>query len=425
MNYFHYKKNQLFCEDVSVSELANLYGTPLYIYSARTIKEHYRRLKKAFPSTLVCYSLKANSNLAICRILNKLGAGFDVVSGGEIYRVFKIGANPAKIVFAGVGKTANEIEYALKNNIMMFNTESIDEIQTIEQIACKLQVPTDSVGIALRINPDVKPHTHRYIITGTEETKFGFSIPDAKKAIMMLNSFKHIRFIGLHIHIGSQITETTPYLKALKKVLPLVEYSKRLGYPLKYLDIGGGLGIFYKGAEAKKASDFGAVIIPIIKKLDLKLIIEPGRFIVGNAGIIVTRVIRTKTSGQNNFVICDAGMNTLIRPALYDAYHRIEPVNLPDLSVVRAGRKNIRNKIKANIVGPICESGDFLAKNRLLPRVAPNDLLAVFSAGAYGYSMASNYNSRPKPVEVLVSGKHHKLITKSETYNDLIRLETL
>lgn len=411
MNYFHYKKNQLFCEDVSVNKLANLYGTPLYIYSARTIKEHYKRLEEAFPSTLICYSLKANSNLAICRILNKLGAGFDVVSGGEIYRVLKIGANPDKIVFAGVGKTANEIEYALKNNIMMFNTESIDEIQTIEQIACKLK---KVAPVALRINPDVKAHTHRYIITGTEETKFGFSILDAKKTIMMLNSFKHVQFIGLHIHIGSQITETAPYLKALKKVLPLVEYSKKLGYPLKYLDIGGGLGIFYKGAEAKRASDFGTVIIPIIKKLNLKLIIEPGRFIVGNAGIIVTRVIRTKTNGQNNFVICDAGMNTLIRPALYDAYHRIEPVK----------RKNISNKIKANIVGPICESGDFLAKNRLLPRVTQNDLLAVFSAGAYGYSMTSNYNSRSKPAEVLISGKHHKLITKSETYNNLIKLET-
>jgi diaminopimelate decarboxylase len=410
MNYFHYKNNQLFCEDISVSEMASLYGTPLYIYSERTIKEHYSRLKKAFPSTIICYSLKANSNLTICRILNRLGAGFDVVSGGELYRVLKIRANPANVVFAGVGKTRDEIEYALKNNIMMFNTESIDEIQTIEQIACKLK---KVALVALRINPDVKPNTHKYIITGIEETKFGFSLSDVKKVIIMLKSFRHIRFIGLHIHIGSQITETAPYLKALKKIIPLIEYSKTLGYQLEYLDIGGGLGIFYKGSEAKKASDFGSVIMPIISKLNLKLIIEPGRFIVGNAGIIVTRVVRTKSNGQNNFIICDAGMNTLIRPALYNAYHRIEPVR----------SKNTKNKIKANIVGPICESGDFLAKNRFLPQVTKNDLLAVFSAGAYGYSMTSNYNSRTKPAEVIVSGKHHRLITKAETYNDLIRLE--
>ena len=414
MDFFRYRKGELHCEGVAVRELAERYGTPLYIYSAQTIRDHYLKLRRAFPSALICYSIKSNSNIAICRLLRELGAGFDVVSGGELFRAFKAGAKPDKIVFAGVGKTAGEIADALKHKILILNAESIDEIQTINQVAERLKV---IAPVALRINPDVEPHTHRYLKTAIEETKFGLSIQDTKNLLGVMHLFRNVRLKGLHLHIGSQITETAPYLKAIKKILPLIEYCRRLGQDIEYLDTGGGFGIFYKGIEAKPAKEFGRVIMPHIRHL--KLIIEPGRFIVGNAGIIVTRVIRTKSSASTNFVICDAGMNTLIRPALYEAFHRIEPV-------VKAKNEELRAKSKeqkVNVVGPICESGDFLGKERLLPKLRNGDLLAVFSAGAYGYSMASTYNSRPRPAEVLVSGNKYKLITRAETYQDLLKLE--
>jgi diaminopimelate decarboxylase len=407
MDYFRYRKGELHCEGVAVRQLAERYGTPLYIYSAQTIRSHYNKLRRAFPSALICYSIKSNFSLAICRLLRELGAGFDVVSGGELFRAFKAGARPDKIVFAGVGKTADEIAYALKQGILMLNAESVDEVQTINQVAEQLKTVA---SVALRINPDVEPHTHRYLKTAIEETKFGLSLRDARDLLGVMHLFRNVRLKGLHLHIGSQITETAPYLKAVKKVLPLIEYCRRLGQEIEYLDTGGGFGIFYKGIEAKPVREFARVILPHISHL--KLIIEPGRFIVGNAGIIATRVIRTKSSASTNFVICDAGMNTLIRPALYEAYHRIEPV-------VKVKGKEQR----VNVVGPICESGDFLGKERLLPRLHNGDLLAVFSTGAYGYSMASVYNSRPRPAEVLVSGNKYKLITRSETYTDLVRLE--
>ncbi|MFA5793770.1 MAG: diaminopimelate decarboxylase [Candidatus Brocadiia bacterium] len=407
MDFFRYHNNELYCEGVPISKLAERFGTPLYVYSSQTIRSHYQKLRRAFPSALICYSLKSNSNLNICRLLKSLGAGFDVVSGGELFRALKIGANPKRIVFAGVGKTAEEIAYGLKHKILMLNAESVDEVQTINEVAERLKV---TAPVALRINPDVEPHTHRYLKTAIEETKFGLSIQDAKELIGVMHLFRNIRLKGLHLHIGSQITETKPYLQALKKVLPLIDYCRRFGHNIEYLDTGGGFGIFYKGMEARPAREFGRTIMPHTKRL--KLIIEPGRFIVGNAGIIVTRVIRTKSNASTNFVICDAGMNTLIRPALYEAYHRIEPVTI-----------NTNATMKVNVVGPICESGDFLGKERILPRLNNGALLAVFSAGAYGYSMASTYNSRPKPAEVLVTGNKYKLITRAETYNDLIRLE--
>jgi diaminopimelate decarboxylase len=410
MDYFRYRNKELYCEQIQVKTLAKLYQTPLYIYSARSIREHYHRLKNAFPQTLICYSVKANSNLSICRLLSDLKCGFDVVSAGELYRVLKIGADTSKTVFAGVGKTREEIVYALKNEILLFNTESIDEIETINQCAKALK---KIACIGLRINPDVSAHTHRYITTATDETKFGVSINEAKIIIKNIHHFPAIRLVALQMHIGSQITSVLPYLKAIRKIVPLIWIARKEGHFLRYLDIGGGFGIYYKAREAKPASKFAEKVLPIIKKLGLSLIIEPGRFIVGNAGIIVTKIIRTKQIASRYFIICDAGMNTLIRPALYDAYHKIAPISI---------RQRVK-KIRADIVGPICESADFFAINRLIQDVNKNEYLSLFSAGAYGYSMTSNYNSRTKPAEVLVDGRTHRLISRAETYKDLIRLE--
>ncbi|MBI4713163.1 MAG: diaminopimelate decarboxylase [Planctomycetes bacterium] len=415
MDYFYYCKEELYCEDVPVSRIAEQVGTPAYIYSSRTVQEHFHKLKKAFSAPgrapLICYSLKANSNLAICRLLKSAGAGFDVVSGGELFRTLSIGADPAKIVFAGVGKSIAEIKYALQNNILMFNTESFQEILNINLVAQRLN---KTARISMRINPDVEPHTHKYLTTAKEETKFGFTIPDAYKIINMLNRFQRVKLVGLHTHIGSQILQITPYLKALKKVLPMIDECRRLGHPVEYLDIGGGFGIYYRGEEAKPAAKFARAILPLVRKAGCRLIMEPGRFIVGNAGILVTKVIAVKETNRKCFVICDAGMNTLIRPSLYDAYHRIEPVRK---------MKDERIKMRADVVGPVCESGDFLGKDRQLPPVKAGDYLSVFSAGAYGYSMVSNYNSRPRPAEVLVSGNRYKVTTRAERYDDLIRLE--
>ncbi len=418
MDYFNYKNNELYCEDVPVSAIAAEAGTPLFIYSKHTITEHFNQIKSAFGEIplLICYSIKANGNLSILKVLKELGSGFDAVSIGEIKRALAIGADPRKIVFAGVGKSNEEIAFALDAGILMFNVESEAEVENINRIA--LQKGTVA-RIALRINPDVDPRTHKYITTGTRENKFGIDIQRAEDLIARLPEMPGLELKGLHCHIGSQITTVEPYESAAHKLIEL--YAKcQQSYPLEFLNLGGGFGIFYKEYEARPVSDFAAKIVPLIKASHCKLILEPGRYIVGNAGVFITQTQYTKRSGAHTFVICDGGMNDLIRPSLYQAYHRIWPVK----SEIALGHAIAPEKrIKADVVGPICESGDFLGKERELPAVERGDLLAVFSAGAYGFSMSSNYNCRPRSVEILVDGDKWKLIRKRETCESIFANE--
>ncbi len=444
MDYFSYKKGELWCEGLLVAALAREYSTPLYIYSARTIREHYRRLRDAFSSVsvLVCYSVKANSNLAILDLLCTEGAGFDVVSGGELFRALRVGADPRKIVFAGVGKTDAEIAMALDTGILMFNVESEAELDNLEQIAKKKKIVAP---VALRINPDVDPQTHKYITTGKHENKFGIDLLTAARIVETWRKRKAARLVGLHVHIGSQLVSVEPYVAALTKVADFAEFCRRFMSSLEWVDIGGGFGIFYRECEALPVKKFADAVLPIVDRIGCRLVLEPGRFIVGNAGILATRVLYTKSSGDRVFVICDSGMNDLIRPSLYNAFHRIWPAKcagrLPEASngdteaagacgVDTEGHTNTRSfvvpddAIVADVVGPICESSDFFAKERCLPAVSRGDLLAVFTAGAYGYSMASNYNSRPRPAEVLVDGGSHRLVSRRETYEDLVQCET-
>lgn len=411
MDYFNYKDGILFAENVNVSTLARKYGTPLYIYSSRTIIDHVRKIKSAFSqfNTLICYSVKANSNIFILKMMADEGAGFDIVSGGELYRVLKAGGKPNKIVYAGVGKTIKEISFALKTGILMFNVESMEELQAINKIAKNLK---KTAQVALRINPDVDAHSHSYTTTGKKENKFGIDIILANSLFNFAKKYKHINIKGIDMHIGSQITTIQPYIEAIKKLKNFIEQIKIFSKNLEYFNLGGGMGIIYKEEKPATAAEFAAAIAPYIKDLNLKLIIEPGRFIVGNGGILLTSVIYNKKSFKKNFLIVDAGMNDLIRPALYGAYHRIIPV------------KQEKGKEKLyDIVGPICESADFMGKNRYLPDLKAGDLIAVRSAGAYGFVMSSNYNSRPKAAEVIVSGNKYKLIRKRETYDDLLRSE--
>lgn len=414
MHYFHFAESgELYCEEVKIKDIAEKFKTPLYIYSTRTILEHYKKLHEAFSNVkhLICYSLKANSNLSICNILAKCGGGADVVSGGEIYKAIKAGINPNRIVYAGVGKTEYEIEYALKLGILMFNVESLPEAYLIHNIAKRLK---KKARVAIRVNPDIDPLTHSYITTGRSENKFGVNIMYAKEYFLEVKKLKNLEITGIHIHIGSQITKLSPYVQAIKKAIKLLEELKQLGIKIAKLDIGGGLGIIYNEEKPSSAKDFADLILPLVKKTNCEIILEPGRFIVGNAGILVTKVLYLKETNDKKFVIVDAGMNDLIRPSLYGAYHQIVPVN-----------KNNKEEITADIVGPICESGDFFAMDRRVHKVNSGDLLAIMSAGAYGFSMSSNYNARPKPAEVIVKGKEFFLARKRETYSDLIKGEKI
>lgn len=413
MDYFKYRKGELFCEDVRVASIAQRYGTPCYIYSTATIKTHLKRIQQAFAGVKcrVYYSVKANANRSILRILHRAGAGFDVVSGGELFRVLKAGIPGKDIIFAGVGKTDEEIKEGLKARIHLFNIESADELRKIAHYARRFK---HVAPIALRINPDVEAITHRYLTTGKKETKFGLPPSEVRQLFKIIKTYPSVKLIGLQMHIGSQITNTKPYLKALLVLKHLLDQVRAAGYPIRYLDIGGGFGIFYRGDEAQPAQTFARAIMPMIKQTGCHLMLEPGRFIVGNAGILVVKVLYTKRMGRKYFVITDGGMSELIRPALYEAYHRIWPVT-------PSGKRGTR--VKAQIVGPICETGDFLGKDRTIPPVKPGELLSVFSAGAYGYTMSSNYNARRRPAEILVSGKTSRLVTRRETYRDLVRQE--
>ncbi len=429
MDYFNYIRGRLHVEEQPIDQIADAYSTPLYIYSARTIVEHYRKLTAAFArvgdlgdTPLLCYSIKANSNLSILKLMRDLGSGFDVVSGGELFRALKVGADPRKIVFAGVGKSDEELRYALRNNILLFNIESEEEMENLNRIAGELGKTAQA---ALRVNPDVDPQTHTYIATGKKETKFGVDLTRARRVLARAKALPNVRMAGLHVHIGSQITRAEPYIETMTRLAQFLPEARAMGHRIDMLDMGGGFGIWYKEKLARPVQEIADAVVPIIQSMNVRLLIEPGRFIVGNAGILVTRVLYVKESGEKRFVICDAGMNDLIRPSLYGAYHRIWPAQT-DASLngeVPDEEQWSGPLVTTDVVGPICESGDFFAKERKLPVVKRGDLIAIFSAGAYGACMASNYNTQPRPCEVLVAGKDARVIARRETFEDLIRTE--
>ena len=411
MHHFEYRGGELYAEDVPVSTLVAAYGTPLYIYSAATLRRHFTAFDSAFNGLphMTCFSVKANSNLAVLRTLGAMGAGVDIVSGGELFRALAAGIDPSRIVYSGVGKRASEIEQALSAGILMFNVESMGELERISRIASRLG---KNAKVSLRINPDVDPKTHPYISTGLKKNKFGLDIETSLAAYARARELPGITPGGIDCHIGSQLTSIDPFLEALDKILAFRVKLVAMGITPSYLDLGGGLGIQYNEEEPPHPREFGQALTKALGDLPLTLILEPGRVIVGNAGILVTEVVYTKKTPSKDFVIVDAGMNDLIRPSLYDSYHAIREVR-------PAGRETL----DVDVVGPICESGDFLARDRELPAVAPGELLAVYSAGAYGFTMSSNYNSRPRAAEILVDGDQVILARRRETYEDLIALE--
>ncbi|GAB6072223.1 diaminopimelate decarboxylase [Venenivibrio stagnispumantis] len=410
-SYFRYKDGVLHCEDVSIETIAKKVGTPFYLYSKKAIIDKINEYKEAFKDypTIICYAAKANSNLSILKIFQENDIGCDIVSGGELYKAKKAGIPSNKIVYAGVGKTDFEIEFAIRENILSFNVESYQEIEVINSIAEKVG---KVARISIRVNPDVDPKTHPYISTGMKKSKFGIDIDEALNIYKKAMQFKNIEIIGVHCHIGSQIMSISPYIEAVSKVAELVDKLKKEGIELKYFDIGGGIGIKYKITdEPPNIKDFANAIIPIVKQTGLNLIIEPGRSLIGEAGALITKVLFLKDKKEKHFVIVDSGMNDLVRPSIYDAYHHIMAVKIKDKT------------IKADIVGPICESGDFLGIDREICQVERGDLVAVMSAGAYGASMSSNYNVRPRALEVLVDNNNFKIIREREDYNYLIKLE--
>lgn len=416
MHYFYYKGRDLYCEEVKVSVLAKRFGTPLYVYSQRTFLEHLEKIKKAFLplNPLICYSVKANSNLTLLKIAVLAGAGLDIVSGGELYRAKQVKCPPQKIVYASVGKTEQEIKDAIEYGILMFNVESLPELAKINKIAAALK---KKVNAALRVNPDVKPGTHQYITTGRKETKFGMDIDTVGDIFGRRDNYAQVDIVGVHIHIGSQITQSAPFIQAIRKVQSLLKKMQARGVCLKYFNIGGGLGIVYDREKPQTAQVFAKKVIPLLAPLSMRVILEPGRFIVGSAGVFLTQVIYVKEAPGKKFIIVDGGMNDLLRPSLYEAYHKIIPLD-------KKGIDRRKRAKPADIVGPICESGDFLGKNRNLD-VAAGDFLAVLGAGAYGFSMSSNYNSRPRAAEVLVDGSNAYCIRARETYEDLVAKERL
>jgi diaminopimelate decarboxylase len=431
MHSFRYRGGHLYCEDVDLGRVAEQLGTPTYVYSAGTILDHYARLDTAFQRLdhLICYAVKANSNRAILKLLADAGAGFDIVSGGELYRVLAAGGDPAKCTFAGVGKSREEIEYALEQRVYSCNVESEAELEQIDRIAGAKET---RAPIALRVNPDVDPHTHEYISTGSRENKFGIALDRVAAVYEQAAKMRNVEIVGVQMHIGSQIAEAKPFASAIGKVAPIVRELKSK-YGIKFLSIGGGMGIVYRralesgsgkwwrdhGGEsfAFSVRDYADAIVPELRELHLRVLLEPGRFLVGNAGVLLTRVRFIKKSGAKKFAIVDAGMNDLIRPALYHSYHEIVPVEEQSTIASRTASKRAE---KIDIVGPVCESGDFFALDREMPELHEGDLLAVMSAGAYGLVMASNYNSRPLPAEALVRGDQLALIRKRQTWEDLV-----
>ena len=412
---FQYRNGELFCEQVKVADVVKKAGTPLYLYSHTMIIDHFRKVRDAFAPVkpVVCFAMKANSNMAILKALAKAGAGFDVVSGGELKKVLKVGAEPKKIVFASVGKTVQEIETAVKTGILFFNVESAQELERIQDVCARLR---KKQRVSLRMNPDVDPHTHSFITTGHKASKFGMDIRTVEGLLRRHREFPNLILGGLHIHIGSQILEARPFQQAIKKALAVIARARKNGVRIDTLNIGGGLGIIYKKETPQTAAQYAAKVLPLLKRSGLRVILEPGRFIVGNSGILLTRVLYLKESHSRQFAIVDAGMNDLIRPSLYGAYHEIRPIS-------RNG--TFSKKTRYDVVGPVCESGDFFAKNRPLPVLKSGAVLAVFGAGAYGFTMSSNYNSRPRAAEVLVKGASWYLIRQRERIEDLFRGEQI
>ena len=430
VHFFRYRDHKLHCEDVDLEQVADRVGTPTYVYSATTILDHYSRLDAALAPIdhLICYAVKANSNRAILKLLANAGAGFDIVSGGELFRVLAAGGAPAKCTFAGVGKSREEIDYALEHGVFSLNVESEAELDQIDRIAAEKSL---CAPIALRVNPDVDPHTHAYIATGSHENKFGIALYQIGAVYARAAGMANIRVAGVQMHIGSQITEAQPFANAIEKVAPLLRELKSK-YGIKFFSIGGGMGIIYQRAlesgsgkwwhdhggepSAFSVSDYADAIVPPLRDLGIQVLLEPGRFLVGNAGVLLTRVRYIKQTGNKKFAIVDAGMNDLIRPALYQSYHEIVPSKQPKT-------ERERKISKIDIVGPVCESGDFFALGREMPEVHEGDLLAIMSAGAYGFVMASNYNSRPLPAEALVRGDKFALIRTRQTWEELVRGE--
>lgn len=416
MHHFYYRGGELHCEDVPLSRIAREVGTPVYVYSTETLVRHFRAFDGAFQGIphLVCFSAKSNSNLAILSLFGSMGGGVDIVSGGELYRALRAGIPPDRIVYSGVGKTEEEMDAAIRASILMFNIESSQELEVLEERAGKLG---RKAHIAIRINPDVDPQTHPYISTGLRKNKFGIEMGRALEDYRRASRMAHLEVVGVDCHIGSQITRLEPFLDALECIK---ELTRRLraeeGIEVRYLDLGGGLGITYDEESPPHPTEYARGVVELTRDLGCTLVLEPGRVLVGNAGVLLTRVLYTKEGEAKHFVIVDAGMNDLARPSLYGSYHRIQPVEESCL----LGEEQV-----ADLVGPICESTDFLAKDRRMPRFGRGDLVAVMSAGAYGFSMSSNYNSRPRAAEVLVRGQDYFVIRRRETYEDLVAPETV
>ncbi len=413
MHHFTYRNAQFYAEDVPLADLAAAYGTPTYVYSAATLRRHYDVLDEALAGAAhtICFAVKANSNLAVLQLLAQRGAGFDIVSAGELQRVILAGGDPGKVVFSGVGKRDDEIALALRHSILALHVESEGELLRIEHVAAQLGV---RAPVSLRVNPQVDPKTHKYIATGLATSKFGVDMRSAPALYRRAAASPHLRVVGIGSHIGSQILELQPMIEAVAKVLDLVHRLRAEGIPLHHLDIGGGIGIPYRDEDTVTPADFGQAITALVAPHGLHLITEPGRVIAGNAGILLTRVIGTKQNGNRNFIIVDAAMNDLLRPALYGAWHGIVPVQQQD-----------RPEHVVDVVGPVCESGDFLAQDRLMPAVETGELLAVLAAGAYGFAMSSNYNSRPRACELLVDGASVHEARRREDSSDLCKGEAL
>jgi diaminopimelate decarboxylase len=419
MNHFNYKEGVLHCENKRIQDIANAVGTPFYLYSTATLQRHFDAFNSGFDGMQhqTCFAVKACSNIAILNIFGKMGGGADIVSGGELFRALKAGIDPQKIIYSGVGKTASEMREALKAGILMFNVESPQELDRLQSVAAELNT---TARIAFRINPDVDPKTHAYISTGLAKNKFGVPVGEALREYLRAKEMENIEIVGVSCHIGSQLTQLAPFIEALRKVKAFVANLEQEGIGIQYLDLGGGVGITYDDEQPPEPVDYAVAIRSELADMNYTLILEPGRVIVGNAGILVTEVQYTKvnTGGEKekHFIIADAGMNDLTRPSLYGAYHEILPV-----------QKSAENATlrKVDVVGPICETGDCMARDRMMPEVQPGELLAIMSCGAYGFSMSSTYNSRPKVAEVLVSGDRFQVIREREGYEGLIRGESL
>jgi diaminopimelate decarboxylase len=413
MHHFTYKEKELHCEGVPVSKIAEDLGTPFYLYSHATLLQHYRAFDGAFNDVphLTCFAVKSNSSQAVLKLFALEGGGADIVSGGELYRALKAGMDPKKIVYSGVGKTAEEMAYALRSEILLFNVESSQEIGLLNDVAARVG---KRASIAIRVNPDVDPETHPYISTGLKENKFGIDIRSALEDYTVASRLSHLRVAGVSCHIGSQLTRVSPFVDAVRKLKGFIGKLREAGISIEYLDLGGGLGITYDKEEPPHPREYAEALKKELDVKGLTVVLEPGRVITGNGGILVARVLYVKRNPEKNFIIIDAAMNDLIRPSLYGSFHAIQPV-----------RRSERGAIKADVVGPICESTDVLAKDRSMAAFEPGDLMALMSAGAYGFSMASTYNSRPRVPEVMGKGDRYFVIRARETYEDLVRGESI